>query len=199
MAGMPPRTTGSRSLLGVRVGEPSLVSAQRSSHGSKGIIERTDFRLPVSNGDGGHRPMAPGILLAIWLAPQIAGVTNSPCNGSVGAQTQIDSEVCLGNESLRCGETAPKGSTQHSELFEAAVAHYRRAATRANNSTEKSRALGLLATAYDAQHLNDLPQEEAALRELIATVPTELPPLFKLADVQELQGEIDAAEDTLLS
>ena len=114
--------------------------------------------------------MAAGILLAIWLAPQIAGVTNSPCNGSVGAQTQIDSEVCLGNESLRRGETAPKGSTQHSELFEAAVAHYRRAATRANNSTEKSRALGLLATAYDAQHLNDLPQEEAALRELIATI-----------------------------
>jgi TonB family protein len=84
-------------------------------------------------------------------------------------------------------------------LFEAAAAHYRRAATRANNPTEKSRALALQATAYDAQHLNDLPQEEAALRELIATVPTELPPLFRLADVQELQAEIDAAEDTLLS
>ena len=30
-------------------------------------------------------------------------------------------------------------------------------------------------------------------------MPTELPPLFRLADVQEHQGEIDAAEDTLLS
>jgi TonB family protein len=143
--------------------------------------------------------MTPGIFIAAWLAAQSALTPTIPCGGASGGQTQVSNEVCLGNAALARGEAAPKGTPERSDLFDAAASHYRRAAGAARNPDEKSRALDLLATAFDAQHLNDLPQEESALRDLIATMPTELTPLFRLADLQEHQGEIDAAEDTLLS
>ena len=139
--------------------------------------------------------MTAGILLAVWLAAQAAAAPVASC----GTQTTIDNEVCLGNEALARGEMAPKESAQRSSLFEAAADHFRRAASRANTPAEKSRALDLLAKVFDGQHLGDTAREEAALRELIATTPTELPPLFRLADVQERQGQIEAAEDTLVS
>jgi TonB family protein len=139
--------------------------------------------------------MTVGILLASWLAAQGAAMPAASC----GTQTPIDNEACLGNEALARGEAAPKESAQRPSLFEAAADHFRRAAGRANTPAEKSRALDLLARAFDAQHLDDAHREEAALRELIATTPTELPPLFRLADVQEREGQIEAAEDTLVS
>jgi TonB family protein len=63
----------------------------------------------------------------------------------------------------------------------------------------KAKALDALAVAFDAHHVNQPVDEEAALRELIATMPTELAPMFRLADLQDRQGQFDAAEDTLLS
>ena len=143
--------------------------------------------------------MTSGIFLAAWLTAAQGVAAPASCNPSSGAQTTIDNEVCLGNEALRRGEGAPKESLQRKQLFEAAADHYRRAAGRADIPAEKGRALDLLATAFDARHLDDPPREDAALRELIATAPTELPPLFRLAGAQERQGQIDAAEDTLVS
>jgi TonB family protein len=139
--------------------------------------------------------MTVGILLASWLAAQAAAVPAVSC----GTQTTIDNEVCLGNEALGRGEAAPKDSAQRSSLFDAAADHFRRAAGRASTPAEKSRALDLLAKAFDGRHLGDVAREEAALRELIATTPTELPPLFRLAEVQEREGQVEAAEDTLVS
>ena len=142
--------------------------------------------------------MASGIFLAAWLAAAQGAAVPVSCNPSSGAQTTIDNEMCLGNDALRRGEAAPKNAAQRTQLFEAAADHYRRAASRANTPAEKSRALDVLAVAFDAKHLDDAGREEAALRELIATAPTELPPLFRLADLQERGGQIEAAEDTLV-
>lgn len=142
--------------------------------------------------------MASGIFLAAWLAAAQGAAVPVSCNPSSGAQTTIDNEMCLGNDALRRGEAAPKNAAQRTQLFEAAADHYRRAASRANTPGEKSRALDVLAVAFDATHLGDASREEAALRELIATAPTELPPLFRLADLQERGGQIEAAEDTLI-
>src|ERR1044071_5465975 len=134
--------------------------------------------------------MASGIFLAAWLAAAQGAAVPVSCNRSSGAQTTIDNEMCLGNDALRRGEAAPKNAAQRTQLFEAAADHYRRAAGRANTPAEKSRALDLLAVAFDAKHLGDAGREEAALRELIATAPTELPPLFRLADLQERGSQI---------
>ena len=142
--------------------------------------------------------MIAGILLAAAFAAQTTATPPGACDPSTGTQTILDTEVCLGNEALRRGEAAPKESAQRTQLFEAAADHYRRAAGRANTPAEKSRALDLLAVAFDAKHLGDAGREEAALRELIATAPTEFPPLFRLADLQERGGQIEAAEDTLV-
>jgi len=142
--------------------------------------------------------MIAGILLAAAFAAQTTATPPGACDPSTGTQTILDTEFCLGNEALRRGEAAPKESAQRTQLFEAAADHYRRAAGRANTPAEKSRALDLLAVAFDAKHLDDASREEAALRELIATAPTELPPLFRLADLQERSGQIEPAEDTLI-
>jgi TonB family protein len=142
--------------------------------------------------------MIAGILLAAAFAAQTTATPPGACDPSTGTHTILDTEFCLGNEALRRGEAAPKESAQRTQLFEAAADHYRRAAGRANTPAEKSRALDLLAVAFDAKHLGDAGREEAALRELIATAPTECPPLFRLADLQERSGQIEAAEDTLV-
>lgn len=142
--------------------------------------------------------MMVGLLLAAALAAQTPATPPGSCDPSTGTQTILDTEFCLGNEALRRGEAAPNDAAQRTRLFEGAADHYRRAAGRANTPAEKSRALDLLAVAFDAKHLGDAGREEAALRELIATAPTELPPLFRLADLQERGGQIEAAEDTLV-
>ena len=143
-----------------------------------------------------------GTLLLAWLSSQATAVPTaqpSDCAQVVGARTPAITELCLGNDALMKGESAPKGSVQRTQSFESAAEHYRRAATLARDPETKARALDLLAKTSDAQHLNDPAGEEPVLRELIATVPTELPPIFRLAELQERQAEIDAAEETLLS
>src|SRR5712691_6482483 len=144
-------------------------------------------------------PMVFEALLIAWLSAQAPATADSAqsadCTPLPGAQTSATTEMCLGRDALTRGEAAPKGSAQRTDGFESAAAHYRRAATLARDPEAKARALDRLATTFDAQHLNDLGQEEPVLRELIATVPTELPPLFRLAEVQEHQAQIDAAED----
>jgi TonB family protein len=115
------------------------------------------------------------------------------------AQAPDRTERCLGDDALKRGEQAPKDSAQRRDLFQSAVNHYRRAASLAREPDAKARALDALATSLDAQHLDEPGDAESVLRELIATEPNELAPMFKLAALQEHQQEIDAAEDTLLS
>lgn len=55
-------------------------------------------------------------------------------------------------------------------------------------------ALNLIVGCYDADHLNDAEQIETTLREVIALTPDDLAPVYRLAEAQEDQGLIDAAE-----
>jgi TonB family protein len=107
-------------------------------------------------------------------------------------------EICAGDEAARLANAAPKDSTDKTRKWQAAADHYRKAATLASKVTTKVLALNSLANSYDAQHLNDTKQMEAALRDLIRLTPDDLTPVYRLARLQEDQGLIDAAEDTLL-
>jgi TonB family protein len=107
-------------------------------------------------------------------------------------------EICAGDDAARLANAAPKDSTEKMRQWRSAAEHYRRAATAASKDTTKVLALNLLVGSSDAQHLNDPKQMELALREVIALTPDDLAPVFRLAKLQEDQGLIDAAEDTLL-
>jgi TonB family protein len=108
-------------------------------------------------------------------------------------------EFCLGNNDLRQGESATKESARQRDLFTSAANHFRRSADTATDPVSKAKALDARAVTFDVRHLNQPAEEEQVVRELIATVPTELAPMFRLADLQDRQGELDAAEETLLA
>jgi TonB family protein len=82
--------------------------------------------------------------------------------------------------------------------MEEAAQHYRRAADLASEMDAKQRALDALANLYDSAQLNRPDLLEQVVREEIALTPQRLAPQFRLAKLQEDQGLIDTAEDTLL-
>ena len=131
------------------------------------------------------------------------------CNQALAAgPSAAAAEMCLGEAQLKLADVSPKsgpdliqwrGSRERLRQLEVAVEHYRRAITLASSADTKSRGLDALAHLYDAQHLNEIDQLESVLRELVALEPNELAPLSRLSRVQEDQGRIDVAEETLLS
>jgi TonB family protein len=114
-------------------------------------------------------------------------------------QCTESSELCLGDQQRRLAEAAPKGSVQRRRGFEEAAQHYRRAVNLTTSTAEKVQALDRMTVLYDANHLNQLENIDPILRELIALLPNELAPIFRLAKLQEDRGFVDAAEDTLLA
>ena len=107
--------------------------------------------------------------------------------------------MCLGEEALKSAEASPKGSRERIRQWEVAVDHDRRAVNLTSSTETKSRGLNALALLYDAEHLNQIDQLESVLRELVSVQPNELEPMYRLSRVQENQGRIDTAEETLLS
>ncbi|MBI4263186.1 MAG: hypothetical protein HY657_02320 [Acidobacteria bacterium] len=108
-------------------------------------------------------------------------------------------QMCLGEEQLTLAESAPAASAERTRALRTSAEHYARAEALAPNTELRVRALDALTRVYDAQHLNELPNVEAALRELAGLEPDNLDRLYRLARVQEDQGSIDAAEETLRS
>jgi protein TonB len=106
--------------------------------------------------------------------------------------------MCLGEQAGRLAGAAPKDSAERTRQLEAAADHYRKAAALAQVEATVRAALELLVESYDGQRLNDPKRMEQALRDLIRVAPGDLAPVFRLARLQEDQGLIDAAEDTLL-
>lgn len=72
------------------------------------------------------------------------------------------------------------------------------AALRATDMAVKVETLTALARIYDVENLNNLPLLELTLRDLIAIRPNDPALLYRLAQVQEDQGSLEAAEQTLL-
>jgi len=108
-------------------------------------------------------------------------------------------ELCLGEDQLRAAEALPKQSAQRTRQLETAADHYRRASSLATTGDAGVQALEALTKVYDAQHLDQPRQVESALREIIAQLPNDLRPVFRLAKQLEDEGLIEAAEETLLS
>ena len=141
-----------------------------------------------------------GLSLALAQSPKAPPQQQTPC-GQALADALTDgaaSEICAGDDAARLANAAPKDSVEKTRRLEVAAGHYRRAATVASQPTTKVLALNVLAGSYDAQHLNDPKQMETVLREIISLTPDDLAPVYRLARVQEDEGLIDAAEDTLL-
>jgi TonB family protein len=121
------------------------------------------------------------------------------CSQALATGTdQAAVEICLGEDAGRLAAAAPKGSAERTRQLEAAAKHYGRAVDLSSKVEAKARALNLLAQSCDAQHLNDPKQMEQTLRELVRLTPENLAPMYQLARLQEDQGFIDTAEDTLL-
>jgi TonB family protein len=145
-------------------------------------------------------------ILLVGLAIALPAQSAAPATQQSGCvQASADAltdgaagEICAGDDAARLANAAPKDSTEKTRQWRSAAEHYRQAATDASKVTTKVLALNLLVAAYDTQHLNDPKQMEMALREVMALTPDDLTPMFRLAKLQEDQGLIDAAEDTLL-
>jgi TonB family protein len=138
------------------------------------------------------------VLLALMLALQ-NGPAPSPCAQAVGTISTATAEVCQGEEAIRLADAAAKGTPERTRHLEEAVRRYRRGVDLANDPDLKERALTALADLFDAPRLNRPDALEGVLRELIALNPHRLAPQFRLAKLQEDQGLIDTAEDTLVA
>jgi len=139
----------------------------------------------------------PGLLLVgVFAAGQSGGQAPTGCLPS-GLGTAA-MQLCLGEEAAKRGEASPKESAERTRHLEAAADHYRRASD-VGTADVQLQALTALAQILDAPHLNDAARRETVLRELIAFVPTDPRFAFDLAALQESQGFIDLAEDTLLT
>jgi TonB family protein len=108
------------------------------------------------------------------------------------------SEICAGDDAFKLGNAAAKGSGEQHRQWEAAAAHYGKAAANASKAATKVLALNQLASCYDTQTLNDSKRMESVLREIIVLTPDDFAPVYRLAKVLEGEGLLDAAEDMLL-
>jgi TonB family protein len=107
-------------------------------------------------------------------------------------------QLCLGEEEAKRGVASSQGTAEGRRHFETAADYFRRASD-LGTSEVRLKALTALAQTYDTQHLNDPARRETVLRELIVLVPTDPRFAFDLAVLQESQGFIDSAEETLLT
>jgi TonB family protein len=134
-----------------------------------------------------------GILL---MAIQVAADCSMALGGGVSSAA---GEICLGEQQVKLAAAETKSSFERRRLLELAADHYERAASVAVDRKLKVAALDTLTRLFDVDHLNVPVRIEAALKELIRLEPDNLRYLYRLSRVQEDQGFIDAAQDTLLS
>jgi TonB family protein len=99
---------------------------------------------------------------------------------------------------LVAASTVVSAQQSRTAELEAEAQRLATAALRETDMARKVETLTALARIYDVENLNNLPLLELTLRDLIAIRPNDASLLFRLALVQEDQGSIDAAEQTLL-
>ena len=138
--------------------------------------------------------LAPALLTLSLIAQQPSIITDSPnCTaGVVGAV-----HLCLADRECAQAEVRQADADRRRHL-QAALDLYRKAASAANDDAMRIKALDAATQALDARHLNDPAALELTLRELIRVAPNDLQFMFRLSRVQEEQGELEAAEDTLV-
>jgi TonB family protein len=105
-------------------------------------------------------------------------------------------ELCQGEEQLSRAQRAE--SDDRRTFLRAAAVRFRRAVLLPAATSIQMQALEALARVYDAEHLDEKSELEAALQALVTLAPDNLRYLFRLAKVQEEQERFDATEQTLL-
>jgi TonB family protein len=136
--------------------------------------------------------------LAVIALALPAQTPDTPATACLGGLSPSALEMCLGEQDVTRGDAAAAGTAVRRRHFEAAAAHYRRAAE-LTTEEPKVTALTRLADVYDARRLDEPAQRETVLRELVALTPSEPRFAFELAAHQEAQAAHDAAEQTLLT
>src|SRR4051812_16254586 len=138
--------------------------------------------------------LPPPALLGLFLSGQ--QLPPPPVNCTSHAAGIAD--ICLADREFAAAETT-RTLPDRTRHLEAALDLYRKGASAANDLATKIAALDAATRTLDATHLNAPVALELTLRELIGLAPNDLRFMFRLAAVQEDQGEIDAAEETLLA
>jgi TonB family protein len=105
---------------------------------------------------------------------------------------------CQAQEAMRAAGTAAEPELKQRRLRTAAEL-FNRAANELRDPDVKIVALESLAEVNDPAHLNDPAGLEQALRALVPLTPHDSSPLRRIAKLQEDQGYLDTAEQTLLS
>lgn len=140
-------------------------------------------------------PFAPALLALSLVADQLSAASTTPnCEGGVAGAV----DLCLADREFAQAEAAQPGGDRTRHL-QAALGLYRKAASAASDPAMQIKALDAATRTLDARHLNDPADLELTLRELIRIAPNDLQFMFRLSRVEEEQGELEAAEDTLLA
>ncbi|HTI43673.1 MAG TPA: energy transducer TonB [Vicinamibacterales bacterium] len=135
-------------------------------------------------------------LLAVRLFVQQPSTPAAGANCTAGPAGAAD--ICQAEQEFAQADNARAAADRRRHL-QAALDLYRKAASAANDTALKITALDEATRVLDAMHLNDPAALELTLRDLIGLAPNDLRFMFRLATVEEDQGELDSAEETLLS
>lgn len=138
-------------------------------------------------------PVAPALLVLLLSAQQLPPPPVNCASSAAGI-----ADICLADHEFAQAETA-RTMAERTIHLKAALDLYRKGASAANDPATKTAALDAATRTLDATHLNDLAALELTLRELIGIAPNNLQFMFRLSKVQEEQGELESAEDTLLA
>ena len=107
-------------------------------------------------------------------------------------------QLCQGEAAMRRAEAAGAASAEGRKQLASAASELERAADALRDVDLKIYAVEALIRLYDDTHLKQPHGVEQALRSLIPLMPGSSSPLRRIATIQEAQGQIDAAENTLL-
>jgi len=138
--------------------------------------------------------LALALLVGSLFAQQSIRAAGATCAAGVAGAA----DICLAEHEFAQAEATRAAADRRGHL-QAALDLYRKAASAASDVSLKIKALDEATRALDAMHLNDPAALELTLRDLIGLAPNDVQFLFRLARVQEDQGELDSAEETLLS
>ena len=152
------------------------------------------------------------ILLAAALAGTLAlAQTPVPPDGGLKAPPAPDCQkllmssagpgviqLCEAEAEMRRGEAAAADAGLRRKHLAGAAAEFERAVGLLRELNLKTYAVEALIRLYDDTHLNEPHQVEQALRSLIPLMPGNSSPLRRIATIQEAQGFLDFAENTLL-
>jgi TonB family protein len=107
-------------------------------------------------------------------------------------------QLCEAETEMRRGEAAAADAGLRRKHLAAAAGEFERAAGLLRELDLKIYAVEALIRLYDDTHLKEPHQVEQALRSLIPLMPGNSSPLRRIATIQEAQGFLDFAENTLL-